>query len=853
MSDLLGPRCGCDDCEAAVSPGAYLASLLDYVLKHVRNNGAEIDLPFVEARFHQPFTELPVDCEAIDKKVRQVRLAVEVLREYVGARPLLEPLRETRLSSAEADYRLAAYTQLLTQLGTTYEEIRRARSAVAADRTALADRLGIELTLPDPGAPRLDELDHLFLDAALPATDVRALTEQVLERVFGLGDTGRDRLSEGVKYGDVQQQITRWNFNGAYLGRNTDAEGLIHLDLFKLAVDSYSVRAFSDAARSQVVASGERKTASGPIRLVPENGSGLSGVVEIDYKADDTDISLSLVPSMLGWRLHHLRTLWEGEDWPVDLPAPVTAIPLSPLIDPQVISVRDLRSARPGDAAYDLWLDRSNWLDKQRSPLKVARETAASKLAGMETIIALALSMPGRPVTAADLDNLKEAQSRGERIEQRLWPLGLTPGAFAFLMPILGLARSGQPVIDLEWEIVYDTLLCARKQLEFAAWRTEEQGRQLTLSPIYFRIGDKDSAPEQATSLSIPLWLSTRETRRNWIDVLDARITQETTIVAGLESAVSSVEESTLPLLRDALLAASDLEGTSLPDQAEWLMKRLLMDFRMSGQQLTTRVAQAIETLQELLFGLRTGQLGQDTLLAFAPLESICAVAQAESRIDLFGRGKNDVLWHRTWSGSWGSWRSLGPLPGAGSFLPSDPAVVAHSDGRLDLIVRGSDRVVWHKRYEQGWSDWLRVEDDLELVGNLAMTRSGPDQIDVFALRIGDLQVMQRHYDGTDWTAWEATGATSERSPAATSWAAGRLDLFLGLQAPDLFKPLHRWWDGAAWQDEALDKVFFSDPAVASWDVNRLDLFQNYSGHLWQKTWDGAWHPWVDLDSGACS
>src|ERR1041384_4748980 len=146
MADLLTPRCGCEDCEAAVSPGAYLASLLDYVLKHVRNNGAKIELAFVKKRDCQPFTELPIDCEAMDKMVHQARLAVEGLREYLGARPLLEPEREKALASAEADYRLAAYTQLLTLLGTTYEEIRRVRTAGEADRTSLAERLGIDLT-----------------------------------------------------------------------------------------------------------------------------------------------------------------------------------------------------------------------------------------------------------------------------------------------------------------------------------------------------------------------------------------------------------------------------------------------------------------------------------------------------------------------------------------------------------------------------------------------------------------------------------------------------------------------------------------------------------------------------------
>lgn len=237
MTDLLGPRCGCDDCEAAISPGAYLASLLDYVLKHVNNSGAKIDLAFLEARFHQPFSDLPIDCEAMAKQVHQVRLAVEALGAYLGLRPLPEPARETMLANAEADYRLAAYMRLLTLLGTTYAEVRSARPAVAADRTALAERLGIDLT-PNPAAPRLDELDRLLLDASLPATDEIALTEKALERVFGLGDTGRDPLSEGVKYGDAQQQIARRNFDGAYWDRNTDAEGLIHLSLFKVSANN---------------------------------------------------------------------------------------------------------------------------------------------------------------------------------------------------------------------------------------------------------------------------------------------------------------------------------------------------------------------------------------------------------------------------------------------------------------------------------------------------------------------------------------------------------------------------------------------------------------------------------------
>src|SRR6184192_3447575 len=35
-ADLLVPDCKCDDCHAATSPLAYLASLLDYAIGHVK-------------------------------------------------------------------------------------------------------------------------------------------------------------------------------------------------------------------------------------------------------------------------------------------------------------------------------------------------------------------------------------------------------------------------------------------------------------------------------------------------------------------------------------------------------------------------------------------------------------------------------------------------------------------------------------------------------------------------------------------------------------------------------------------------------------------------------------------------
>ncbi len=844
---VLQPRCGCDDCESALSPGAYLANLLDYAQKHVRNNKLAIDLEFLETRFCQPFAELPIDCRAMDRKVHQARLAVEVLRQYVGVRPLFDAEAEKILKDAEADYRLTAYLQLLIHLGTNYEEIRRARSANTDDRKALAARLGITLP-PNEAVPRNDALDQLYLDVNLPAADPNALTETALEQLFGLADTERDPLSEGIKHGDDQQQIIHWNFDNVDWNRNTAADGKVYLSIVSLAVDSYLVTIFSDSARLHLVASGEGKTPAGSIRLVPENGSGLSGIIEIDYKADDAGISMSLVSLMLGWQLSNLQQLWFDTDYPSPAPDPDFT---PPIIDPQVIGLSDLRSARAGETAFDLWMDHYQRLKDKRNELKTGAEAEVSHLAGLEKIINIALSTPGNDITVANLDKLAADQADGKRIEDPLRSLGLTPAGFAFLMPLVELARDGQTIIASEWETIYDTLVFAFKLHEYPSWRTAEKDANLTLSPSDFRVGDDSIAPEQSVSLAVPLWISTRQARNDWTDKLEARIAQEATLVAGLESAVSEVEEVALPTLRDTLLNASDADGSTLADRAEWLTQRLLIDFRMSGSQTTTRVAQAIETLQELLFSLRTGQLEQDTLTIYASLVSIWAVAQENNCINLFAETSDNKLWQRVWDGRWRSWRSRGLLPATGNVLATlTPTGVAQASGRLDLFAQDGDLLLWHRVYDHGWLDWRQVDGSQQLAtgGKLTAITRKEGQIDVFALA-NDGEVIQQHYDGNTWGSWERTGATSSLSPAAASWAADRVDLILALGDPTPRKPLHRWWDGAAWHDEPLDGALVSVPATTAWGVNRLDIFYNHYGMLYQKSLDGGvWQPWINLD-----
>ena len=190
MGEVIPPICGCEKCKNATGPMAYLADLLDYALRHLFYNGFAVTLTFLQDRFHQPFRDLPATCELMEKKVRQVRICIEVLRKYL-------PVQHTSQWYLET-----AYTTLLQKIGTSFEEIRQMRSVNDPNtREAFAAHLGIKLhprSLPnDP-----DELDRLFLDTDLKSPGSSGwpmrLSEQQLEQLFGLRDTKRPPLDPDV-------------------------------------------------------------------------------------------------------------------------------------------------------------------------------------------------------------------------------------------------------------------------------------------------------------------------------------------------------------------------------------------------------------------------------------------------------------------------------------------------------------------------------------------------------------------------------------------------------------------------------------------------------------------------------
>ncbi|HST21597.1 MAG TPA: neuraminidase-like domain-containing protein [Blastocatellia bacterium] len=254
-------------------------------------------------------------------------------------------------------------------------------------------------------------------------------------------------------------------------------------------------------------------------------------------------------------------------------------------------------------------------------------------MAGLDEILTdeASVDMPVVGMNVAALLALADQREQGEAITARLQQLPLGNDAFNYLLHIIDKVQTEVEVSESEWYDVYSILIQVAKRRLFAEWRREEKDAKLHLGSIFFHFLDKPST-------SVPEWRATAQARRAWDNTLRSRIEQAQAAISALQEAVSATEEETLTLLRDALISATDVDGATPYEKSKWITDNLLIDARASGCQTTTRVAQAIESLQTLLWGIRTGQL-------------------SDSQPDwILDADSFDDEW--SWIGSYATWRS---------------------------------------------------------------------------------------------------------------------------------------------------------------------------------------------------
>lgn len=520
------PPCGCS-CGSAVSPLAYLADLLDYAVRHVRENGNPLTMARLGQRFHQPFEQLPLDCSGSETLVRQVRLCVEVLRRKAAA-------EGRNLQSLLQDHALRTYETLLAELGVSYSELRRARAASPERRTVLAERLGI--TEP--------QLDRFILFPPISEPD--------LEKLFGF-------------------------------------------------------------------------TATEPGRPVPAS---------------------SVLRDL---RLEGLAAQWQAADELVTVP----------LIDPDVVD-RSWFTSDPAavNAAEARFEQRAALLEAQRSAIK----TFVVDQATLEKVLTVPADTPVSGLggmtglgfrDAPELDVLNAQRLNGKTyslvpgVALDLSLHGVTRQQLDQLLITRELAAHGNAV-GQDWDEAAEILVSVDKRRRlYPVWKAEEQGA-LSVSPHSFRMPEPllRFLPPSGATIPYLRWRFDLKARRDWLDRLSTRIEQSEALITALSAALDHAEEAVIPRLRDDLIAAvvseadAGVTGEVSPSQAldlrrKWVTNQLLINAYESGCRLTTRIAQATESLQLLIWGVRTGLMEDARFSLDAP--------------DFDGEWK--------WLGTYASWR----------------------------------------------------------------------------------------------------------------------------------------------------------------------------------------------------
>jgi endonuclease/exonuclease/phosphatase family metal-dependent hydrolase len=114
-----------------------------------------------------------------------------------------------------------------------------------------------------------------------------------------------------------------------------------------------------------------------------------------------------------------------------------------------------------------------------------------------------------------------------------------------------------------------------------------------------------------------------------------------------------------------------------------------------------------------------------------------------------------------------------------------------------------------------------------------------PGRLDVFA-RGTDLALWHKAWDGHQWSGWMQLDTNPLFSaPAAISWGPNRIDVFVHGMDLALW---HKWWDGHHWSgyEQLGTELISSSPAACSWASGRLDVFARGTDNaLWHKWWNG--------------
>ena len=231
------------------------------------------------------------------------------------------------------------------------------------------------------------------------------------------------------------------------------------------------------------------------------------------------------------------------------------------------------------------------------------------------------------------------------------------------------------------------------------------------------------------------------------------------------------------------------------------------------------------------------------------------AARNADGRLEVFVRGIDNALWHRsqTAAGSsvWSSWTSLGGI------LTSDPVVAQNADGRLEVCIRGNDGALWHiSQSAPGaatWGVWSSLGGGLN--GDAAIARNADGRLEVFVRGTDNAlwHSSQVGAGGPAWSGWTSLGGALTSDPVVAQNTDGRLEVFIRGNDSALWHTsqtarLATTWNG--W--DSLGGALTGDVAVARNTDGRLEVFvRGTDDALWHKSQlvagGSGWSGWTSL------
>jgi hypothetical protein len=357
-------------------------------------------------------------------------------------------------------------------------------------------------------------------------------------------------------------------------------------------------------------------------RLTLDGEARTEAALEALFGLPDTTVvdPLRVPPSaqLVTWQLAGLTARFARED---QHPSPPRAFVA--LADPDVIGAGDVVAGPAGDPIRALLAQRSAALGDFAATLDHLRAGAPDAVHALTAVVAHAL--PG-----VDLAALEAREAQGIVIAADLDTAGLTRTGFRYLRAMAALAAAGT-VTAAEWADAIAVLTATHKVTLIPSWRAEETA--FVLSPDVFVAGGAgpEVNPHRVSS----------QARTDWQSVLRARIAQRHNVLDAGTAGVAAAEQAALPILRDALLANFSATAAPGTDVGEQLSARFFVDMLAAGSLRTTRIRQAIESVQSLLLAKRSGELAADHPAAAWAITDLTAFSNA---------------W--LWMGEWASWRS---------------------------------------------------------------------------------------------------------------------------------------------------------------------------------------------------